>query len=69
MGHRNLKNTQKVKNIAGKDVSKRHFTVMSAAVFYNNGPTLQKVGNVLEIISFTEFMSSYRLERHFIEMC
>lgn len=60
---------KKVKTVAGKDVSKQHFMAMSAAMFYNNGPSLQKVGNMLEIISFTEFMSSYCLARHFIEMC
>lgn len=41
MGHRNLKKiTQKVKTVAGKDVSKQHFMAMSGVMFYNNGPSL-----------------------------
>jgi len=70
MGHRKLKRvTQKVKTIAAKGVSKQRFVAMSAAMCYHNGPSSQTVGNMLEIISFKEFVSSYSLAKHFIEMC
>lgn len=70
IGHRNPKKVaQKVETVSGKGVSKQHFMAafMFAAMFYNNGTSLQKVNNMLEIINFTEFMSSYCLARCFIE--
>lgn len=73
MGHRNRKGYTKsvatLKIVARRDVFKQHFMAIPAAIFYNNRLPLQEVSNMLGIISFTEFMFSYCLARHFIEMC